>query len=74
MLRFIEKNGIQIKYYKKPIIKMRLGGATSKNFKNILKQNLEIINAFKKNKIYVNPILYFLKRMFNKLSQYSINK
>ena len=70
MLRFIEKFKINIEYFRKPIVKMRIGGETSKSLKNIIKQNIEIINAFKKNKIKINSFFYFFKRMKSKLSQY----
>jgi|TARA_B110001469_G_C9544769_1_gene270409 glycosyltransferase involved in cell wall biosynthesis len=70
MLRFIEKFKINIEYYRKPIVKMRIGGATSKSLKNIIMQNIEIIKAFKKNEIITNPFFYFLRRMKSKLTQY----
>jgi hypothetical protein len=52
MLRFIEKFKINIEYCRKPIVKMRIGGATSKSLKNIIMQNIKIINAFKKKRYY----------------------
>ena len=74
MLRFIEKFKINIEYYRKPIVKMRIGGATSKSLKNIIMQNIEIINAFKKNDIITNPFFYFLRRMKSKLTQYLLKQ
>ncbi len=69
MLRFLEKHKISHTYLPKPIIKMRLGGATSKNLKNILHQNRECILAFKENN-FSPPILYPFLRLLPKLGQF----
>jgi len=69
MLRFIEKENISIVYLPEPLVKMRLGGATSKNLSNIRKQNIECLNAFKKNNIKVS-FLYIFYRLIPKLKQY----
>ena len=69
MLRFIEKKRISIVYLPKPLVCMRLGGATSKNLTNILKGNFECIRAFKKNEIRVK-FYYPICRIFLKLKQY----
>ena len=69
MLRFIEKYNIELAYLQEPIVRMRLGGVTSKNISNIKKGNIECINAFKKNNIKVS-CLYPLFRLLPKLKQY----
>jgi glycosyltransferase involved in cell wall biosynthesis len=69
MLRFLEKHQISSCYLPKPIIKMRLGGATNKNFKNIYNQNIECFRAFKVNDLSVS-ILYPLYRLLPKLIQF----
>lgn len=69
MLRLIEKYKISIKYFPKPLVRMRLGGTTSKNFANIKKQNLECIRAFHKNEIPVGRF-YLLYRLLPKLRQF----
>ena len=69
MLRFLEKYQISSCYLPKPIIKMRLGGATNKNFKNIYNQNIECYRAFKVNQLPVS-ILYPLYRLLPKLIQF----
>lgn len=70
MLRFLEKYKITTKYLKQPLVKMRLGGETNKSFQNIYNQNLECIRAFKENRLFVNPILYPLFRIFPKFFQF----
>lgn len=69
MLRLIEKEHIRLFYLPEPLVRMRLGGTTSKNFTNIRKGNIECIKAFKKNGIKVS-CLYPLFRLLPKLIQY----
>jgi len=69
MLRLVEKDRISMVYLPEPLVKMRLGGATSKNLTNIKKGNLECIHAFRKNEIKVS-VLYPLYRLLPKLKQY----
>lgn len=70
MLRFLDKYNISTKYVKDFFVKMRLGGETNKSFKNIYKQNLECIDAFKKNDLPVNSLLYPFRRIIPKFFQY----
>ena len=66
MLRYIDKYKIKIVYLSECLVKMRLGGATSGSFKNIVKQNIECIKAFKKNKLkvsYLYPFFRFLPKI-----------
>lgn len=69
MLRLIDKYSIKLTYLPEALVRMRLGGATSKNFANIKKQNIECVNAFKKNGLKVS-CLYPLFRLLPKLKQY----
>ncbi len=69
MLRFLEKNKISNYYTEEPLVNMRLGGATSGSFSNIIKQNIECYRAFKMNGIKVS-VLYPLFRILPKLLQF----
>lgn len=69
MLRLFERYDINTKYLDITTIRMRLGGATSKNMKNIRKQNAECIEAFKING-FKPPILYPVYRLLPKLTQF----
>lgn len=69
MLRLIEKEHISVVYLPKPLVRMRLGGVTSKNLTNIRKGNIECIRAFQKNEIKVS-FLYPVYRLLPKLKQY----
>lgn len=69
MLRFIEKDRIRLVYLQQPLVRMRLGGATSKNLTNILRGNKECIKAFKKNGLKAG-CLYPFFRLLPKIKQY----
>ena len=60
-------------YLPELLVRMRLGGATSKNMTNIKNQNIECMRAFKKNEIPVSS-LYPLYRLLPKLKQFIHNK
>lgn len=69
MLRFLEKHQISSCHFPQPLIKMRLGGATNKNIKNIIYQNIECYKAFKVNQLSIS-FLYPIYRLLPKLAQY----
>jgi len=48
---------------------MRLGGATNKNFKNIILGNLEIIQSWRKYNLQI-PFLFFPKKIIKRLLQF----
>ena len=59
MMRFLEVHRINAQYIPEIWVKMRLGGATNKNLKNILLQNLETLKSLYKNNLPLKPIKYF---------------
>jgi glycosyltransferase len=69
MLRFFERYNITSRHLPEAIVRMRLGGKTSKNLKNIIIQNIECYKAFKVNRIAVSPF-YLLYRLIPKLKQF----
>jgi len=69
MLRFTERYHIRLTYLPEFLVKMRLGGATSKSIGNIIKQDKECIRAFKDNGISASP-LYLFYRFLPKIKQY----
>ena len=70
MLRFIEKEKIQTFYSSGPKVKMRFGGRTTKNLKNIILGNLEIYKSLKINGFKPGVSFWFNKIKY-KLKQYS---
>lgn len=70
MLRFVERYGIKLTYLPEHLVKMRLGGATSKNLTNIYKQDVETIKAFKENGLPGGNIMYLFWRYLPKVKQF----
>jgi hypothetical protein len=60
MMRFLEKYAIKVIYVPDVWVKMRLGGTTNKNLRNIWVQNKEILCALKSHAQTVNPIVFFV--------------
>ena len=69
MLRFVERYNIKLHYLPEALVKMRLGGATSKNLENIIKQNKECVKAFKTNGLPIGPF-YLFWRFLPKVKQF----
>ena len=70
MCRFIVNKNILVKYLPGIKVKMRLGGATTKSLKNIIKGNIEIYKSLKSNKIPI-MLLFFFYKIITKIKQYS---
>ncbi len=70
MLRFIEGHRIKLTYLPQYLVKMRLGGATSKNIQNIYRQDVETIRAFKENGLSGGNIMYLIWRYIPKFKQF----
>jgi len=72
MARFIDRHKVKTNYLPQVTVNMRLGGTTNKSIRNIIKQNLEIIRALKKNKLRISPLIPAYK-LLDKFSQYFKN-
>ena len=73
MCRFLEKESIVTKYLPGYKVKMRLGGATTKNITNIIKGNIEIFKSLRANGL--NPGLSFIiRKILLKMKQLNISK
>jgi glycosyltransferase involved in cell wall biosynthesis len=70
MMRFLEVQKINARYIPELWIKMRLGGITNKNFKNILIQNKEVLHALKNHNLSVNWISFFVYKIINRGLQF----
>ncbi len=70
MMRFLEKYRIKSLYTPEIWVKMRMGGVSNKNLKNIWLQNKEILNSFYKNGLKVNPIAFFVYKIISRFQQY----
>jgi glycosyltransferase involved in cell wall biosynthesis len=69
MLRIFKNYSLKSTYLPSILVKMRLGGATNKNWKNIIKGNLEILNSWKING-HRAPLFLMLSRMKKKIAQF----
>ena len=69
MLRIFKSNLFNSKYLNTLFIRMRLGGATNNNFKNIIIGNFEIYKAWNNNNINI-PIRFFPLKLYNKFKQF----
>lgn len=72
MIRFLEVQKINSLYVPETWIKMRMGGTTNKNLKNIFIQNQEIIHSLKEHNLPVSLINFFINKIFSRLKQYCI--
>jgi glycosyltransferase involved in cell wall biosynthesis len=69
MLRIFKKYQFRSLYLSRLLVKMRLGGSTNKNWKNIYKGNMEILQAWKINSLPV-PLLLMPHRIIRRLAQF----
>ena len=70
IVRFLGKYGIPSVYIPNVLVKMRLGGATNKSIINIIKQNLEICRAGKKNNVHISPLALTFNKSLNRITQF----
>ena len=61
LTRFLAKNKISYSYMKEPIVKMRMGGASTSGLKSNYILNKEIIRACRENDIYTNWLMVLSK-------------
>ena len=69
MLRLLRVNGVQSAFLDQVLVRMRLGGATNRYWKNIVRGNLEIARAWKVNGLRV-PWRLLPNRLVRKISQF----
>ena len=70
MMRFLEVYKIKSFHIPEIWVKMRTGGTTNKNLKNIWLQNQEIISAFSKNGLPVNKMIFFICKIISRSKQF----
>lgn len=75
MMRYLERGAVRSVHIPHIQVRMRIGGATNKNWRNIFNQNGEILRALKKNSIpYSLPsflIHKFVSRFWQRLAGFS---
>ena len=69
MSRFLELHNVKVSYLSKVMVHMREGGATNKSIKNIIDQNIEILDSLKNNNLNPNIFTFVFFKFFSRLSQ-----
>lgn len=69
MMRYLERGGVQSTYIPRVQVRMRLGGATNQSWRNVTRQNLEILRALKKNCIPYSLLSFMLKKFASRVWQ-----
>jgi glycosyltransferase involved in cell wall biosynthesis len=69
--RLLERHKIKSVHIPEVLVKMRLGGITNNSLANVVKQNIEILKACKKNNIDVSPLSFMTSKIITRLSQYA---
>jgi glycosyltransferase involved in cell wall biosynthesis len=69
MLRIFKNYNFNSKYINRLIVRMRLGGASNASFSSIVKQNKEVLKAWKNNNL-VPPFYLMPLRILKKAAQY----
>lgn len=70
MLRFLEKDRITSRYLHHTLVHMRLGGVTNRSLGNIVKQNREVLEAFRDNEIEVHLPRFVVGKLWTRAWQY----
>ena len=70
MMRFLNKYKLKSVYIPDVFVKMRLGGVSNKHFLNIVRQNMELFRAGKKNDIKIFLPVFMFSKIIARISQY----
>ncbi|RDU58235.1 glycosyltransferase family 2 protein [Helicobacter sp. MIT 99-5507] len=81
MLRLLVKHNINNLYINDNFVKMKIGGVSNQNLKNIYEANVECFRAWKENHLAISPLFIFIKPLkkikeinFIKYIKYMISK
>ena len=69
MLRFLEKHKISTTYFPSTLVRMKIGGESTKSLKNNWISNKSILQSYYKNGIQINKFFYVFKRLLLKILQ-----
>ena len=70
MMRFLNKYALKSVYVPEIFVRMRLGGVSNRNLINIVRQNLELFRAGKKNDIKIFLPVFIFGKIIARISQY----
>ncbi len=70
MFRFLEKNNIKSFYLNKLMVIMRTGGVSNKNYLDVIKQNIVVLDILNIKNNIPKIIKFCLFKLFNRLKQF----
>jgi glycosyltransferase involved in cell wall biosynthesis len=70
MMRFLEVHKLRVKYVPDVWVKMRMGGTTNKNWRNVWVQNQEVLRALKSHGLSANPLSFFAHKLWSRGLQF----
>ncbi len=70
MMRFLEVHGLRVRYVPDVWVKMRMGGTTNKNLRNVWVQNQEVLRALKSYGLFANPVRFFAYKLWSRGLQF----
>ncbi len=69
MMRLLERHRLKSVYIPHIAVKMRIGGVSNRSIHNIVRQNIDIVRACRKNRVHVSP-MFFLFKAISRLAQF----
>ncbi len=70
MMRYLERGQVNAVYIPHVLVRMRIGGVTNQNWKNILQQNMEVFNALHENGVPFLKTWFLINKVLSRLSQF----
>jgi len=70
IMRFLEVHNIRVKYVPDVWVKMRMGGTTNKNLRNVWLQNQEVLRALKSHGLHANPLSFLVNKLWSRGKQF----
>lgn len=70
MMRFLELHQTRSEYVPEVWVKMRMGGTTNKNWRNVWIQNQEVLRALKSHGLFFSPVNFFGHKLLSRGLQF----
>ncbi len=74
LMRLLYTHKIRTKYIPQVMTKMRVGGQTNQSFKNMFKQNRQVLELFKDNNYDASMPKFMCQKLINRLGQFAKRK
>jgi glycosyltransferase involved in cell wall biosynthesis len=70
MMRYLEIGKINVVYIPQVLVRMRIGGVSNRDLKNIMLQNLEVIKALKYHRLNFSLLNFLANKLIDRLAQF----